>query len=246
MSSLVTYQKPQLAVLEEKPKLRDYTDAELNTICVVLVSELTDLLGVKDGKVNHLNKLASFIKDCYKNHAIEEIKHAFDLYVKGEFHHKPFQQLNAVVFGQVMREYDIYKRNQLELYRRKKRLMAEQNQIPSKEEQKKSMDEAVVRLYLEFQNSGTITGIVSHIYDYLDNKGTLKGDKTDDSWNDYKKEIYESVRRRMIAENEVKTAKDRQEVIDIKNLIKELESKKSGKAISESKKQILIEYFKKQ
>lgn len=238
MSEISIYQKPQLAVLEEKKKLRNYEESALNAGIKTLIFHLLNLLAVSEGKKDHHIKLAELIKAAYMQFTFEEIKHAFDLFVAGEFEQKPFQQLNAVVFGQVMRAYNNYKRNKLEAYRRKKRLIAEQNEKPSKEDQQKAMNDAVTRLYLEYTSSGRITGTISHIYDYLFTQGKLpKHDKA------FKEMILEKAKTVAKSEQMTEAMKTVDARRALNKTIEKIEEGTFGGLKTISKRLVLVEYF---
>lgn len=234
-------EKPKLIILEEKTKLRDYKPEVLNTLTFELVKKLLDLVGSNDGKSDHHISLINFIKDCYGHYTFEEIKHAFDLFVSGEFEHKPYQQLNAVVFGRTMREYEIHKRNKLESYRRKKRLMADK---PTKEQQEQTMNDAVNRLHLEFKNTGKISGTISHVYDFLDSQGKLQGDRSKDEWKKYKIEVFSHAKAQAKSEKMTEASSDISIHRALPKIIRDIESGDFDGLKTMSKRIVLMDYFK--
>lgn len=238
MSNITVIKKPILAVLEDKKKLRDYEDTSLNALVLKLVIHLLDLLGVNDGKESHHTKLAEFIKAAYMHHTFEEIKHAFDLYVAGEFHLKPMQQLNAVVFGQVMRQFENYKRNRLEEYRRKKRLMSEKKETPTEEERNKILNNAVSRLYLEYKNTSKVSGVISHVYKYLYTQG-----KFPTHTKEYKKRILEKAKKIAKSEQSTLAMKDISIHRNLKKTIEKIESGNFDGLKTISMRVVLEEYF---
>ena len=115
MNELIQYQKPELIVLAEKKKLRDYEIEKRKAFSVKLIAKLLNLLGVNDGKTEQHNALAIHVCDFYGHVSFEQIDKAFGLFVIGAFTTKPFQQLNAVVFGQVMAEYFLHEKEQTKI-----------------------------------------------------------------------------------------------------------------------------------
>ena len=89
------------------------------------------------------------------------------------------------------------------------------------------------RLKEEFEETGVISSVCVHVYDYLYKQGKLP------KCTDYKKEIFEKAKKIELSESK----KD----INRKNneLIKSILSNKSGYTISIAKKLVLIDYFKK-
>ncbi len=233
--------KPLLAILESKKQLRDYSEIEINTVLANLTIHLLDLLAVNSGKKDHQIKLIEFIKASNFNLTIEEIKHAFNLFVQGEFILKPMQQLNAVVFGQVMKEYKAYKIEKLRVYRQKKQLHENQKAIPSKQDQERMLDEAIMNFYLEYKNTGTITGITSHIYDYLYNQGRLP-----QHTKKFKSKILKKAQTIAKSEEMTNATKSIELHKNLKNVLANIEAGKFDGLKTISKRLVLIEYFKNQ
>ena len=239
--AVIKVKKPLLAILESKKQLRDYSEIEINTVLANLTIHLLDLLAVNSGKKDHQIKLIEFIKASNFNLSIEEIKYAFNLFVQGEFTLKPMQQLNAVVFGQVMKEYKAYKIEKLRVYRQKKQLHENQKAIPSKQDQEKMLDEAIMNFYLEYKNTGTITGITSHIYDYLYNQGKLP-----QHTKDFKSMILKKAQTIAKSEQMTNASKSIELHRNLKNVIAKIEDGKFDGLRTISKRLVLIEYFKNQ
>ena len=239
--AVIQVKKPLLAVLESQKQLRDYSETEINAALANLTIHLLDLLAVNTGKVDHQIKLNEFIKASNFNLTIEEIKHAFNLFVQGEFTLKPMQQLNAVVFGQVMKEYKTYKIEKLRVYRQKKQLNQNKKAIPSKQEQGKMLDEAIINLYLEYKNTGTITGITSHIYDYLYNQGKLP-----QHTKEFKLIIFKKAQSIAKSEQMTHASKSIEMHRNLKNILTKIEAGKFDGLKTISKRLVIIEYFKNQ
>jgi len=236
---VIKLKKPMLAVLENKKKLKDYTEIEINTALANLIIHLLDLLAVKSGKRDHQIKLIEFIKSSNFSLTIEEIRHAFNLFVQGEFTTKPMQQLNAVVFGNVIRDYTAYKREKLRVYRQKKQMYENRKAIPSKQEQDKLLNDATTSLYLEYKNTGTITGVTSHIYDHLYKKGVLPPHT-----KEFKSMILKKARVIAKSEEMTKASKSIEMHRNLKTAIKKIEDGSFNGLITISKRLVLLEYFK--
>jgi hypothetical protein len=114
---LAVYSKPELVLISEKMKLRDYSPEQRLTQTANLVYKLLNLLGVNEGKTDHHIELARHVSDFYGHFTFEQIEKAFGLFIVGKFKTRPYQQLNAVVFGQVMNEFDEYQKEQTKVYR---------------------------------------------------------------------------------------------------------------------------------
>ncbi len=239
--AVIQVKKPLLAVLESQKQLRDYSETEINAVLANLTIHLLDLLAVNTGKVDHQIKLNEFIKASNFNLTIEEIKHAFNLFVQGEFSLKPMQQLNAIVFGNVIKEYKAYKIENLKAYRRKKREQEEIKAIPSKQDQEKMLNDAIVNSYLEYKNTGTLTGVVSHIYDYLFKQGKLPLHT-----KKFKAMIFTKAQSIAKSEQMTQASKSIELHRNLKNALAKIEAGKFDGLKTISKRLVLIEYFKNQ
>lgn len=251
---IIKYKKPYLIELEEKKKLKDYGE-NLNQLCLNVVTKLLDLLGVKDGKTEHHIALVNHIIDCYKNYTLEEIKYAFDLYIKGEYTQqtssgfitlKPNQSLNAVVFGQVMREYELRKQKELKNYRLKIQQFKNQAKPMKQEDINEIMEKAIQEGLRHFKETGIVDNANSR-YDWLDSQGKFleSFSMTQQQFNDYKKKEYNTIVAKLEVEYENKKASTKEEKASFKNILQELKEPKSGKAIIECKKKLLLNYYKK-
>ena len=238
---LTQVKKPLLAVLENQKQLRDYSETEINVALANLTIHLLDLLAVNTGKIDHQIKLNEFIKASNFNLTIGEIKHAFNLFVQGEFNTKPMQQLNAIVFGNVIREYKAYKIENLKAYRRKKREQEEIRAIPSKHDQEKMLDEAIVNTYLEYKSTGTLTGVVSHIYDYLFKQGKLP-----QHTKEFKAMIFKKAQTIAKSEQMTQASMSMELHKHLKNILAKIGAGKFDGLKTISKRLVLIEYFKNQ
>ena len=191
MSNIQQYKKPELIVLEEKPKLTSYPMEQRLAVCTGIVKELLQFLGVgKNSDSDHHVKSIKFIAESCQFYSYEEILKAFNMYVAGRFQQEAYQQLNPVVIGYVMREFEFYKREQLKLYRQKESMKKDEPTEPTEAEKKKSIEDAITRTYLEFKNTGKVTGLITHIYNHLDLEGKFQGNKSDKDWARFKWKVY--------------------------------------------------------
>ena len=240
---LAKYKKPGLLVLADAPKLREIPEEEKNAKTVKLIIYLLNLLGVTKVKTEQHNALAVHISENYADSTFEEIHKAFNLFVKGEFETKPYQQLNAVVFGKVMSEYDELKRNQSKTYQLQLQEFKRKSEPMSQEEIDGFMELSILKAIETFAKTGVIE-VPGNKYDWLDSKGRLQGEATDEDWKSYKKTKYSYCKARLIAKFKNKETISIEEIIKKRDVIKELEEAKSGKVVLMSKTEILEDYFK--
>jgi len=235
---IVKYKKPELAVLESLKKMRDYSEEERFVISKNLVENLLSDLGVgKNSDVQHHIRAIKHVSETLGSYTPEEIKKAFQLFISHKLNVDVFQQLNSVVIGRVMREYEIYKNQKLLKYKRE--MIKEKNKEKelTKEEIENILIEGLDRITKDFNQNGKITENCNHIYDWLFEKGKLPKDVT------YKKEIFE--RAKLIAlDNAEWEAKA--EYSKHKILSDTIEKIKKGNAtvITISKRLVLEDYFK--
>lgn len=242
MESLILYAKPELIILAEKKKLRSYQEVELNTTTGAFVYKLLALLGVKDGNLEQHNALANHIKVAYKHQTFEQMDKAFELFISGQLKTKPFQQLNAVVFGQVMNEYFEYEKEQTKVYKLKLNEFKNQAKPMEQTEKDQLMEAAINAALKEYTQTGEIE-LAPSKYDWLDSKGKLQGTLPKAEWDEIKLNKYESVKTRLIEVYSKAKASSTEERSEFKNIIQDLQGKKSGKIIAQSKYELLKDYF---
>ena len=244
MNELIQYQKPELIVLAEKKKLRDYPIETRKTNAVRLIAKLLNLLGVNDGKTEQHNALAIHVCDYYGHFTFEQMDKAFGLFVQGAFKNKPFQQLNAVVFGQVMSEYSEHEKEQTKIYKMKLKEFKETSKPMDKIEADKLMENAIKEAIEVYKETGDIE-LAPSKYDWLDSKGKMQGELSLEDWNNLKRDKINSVRMRLIEVFGKAKAISFEEKIEIKNTLKDLQEKKCGMVISQCKLELLKDYFDK-
>ena len=242
MDQLAKYIKPELIVISESKKLRDFTPEERTMKSASLVYKLLNLLGVKDGNTEHHTELVRHVTDFYGHFTFEQIEKAFGMFISRQLKIQPFQQLNAVVFGNVMQEFDDYTKEQTKNYR-----LAIQEfkakAIPMTQEEKDDiMQKAIEKAIDVYKQTGTIE-MASSKYDWLDAQGKLQGKLTKDEWHNRKRSKYASVKSRLIASYSSMKANTQDEKTTYKNVLIELQNAKSGKIISQCKLELLEHYF---
>jgi len=245
MEQLQVYSKPELVLISEKMKLRDYTHEQRMSQTANLVYKLLNLLGVNDGKTEHHVELARHISDFYGHFTFEQIEKAFGLFIVGKFKTRPFQQLNAVVFGLVMQEFDEYQKEQTKVYRLN--IQEFKNKaIPMEAKDKDElMRVAIDNAIQEFKKTGQIE-LASSKYDWLDSQNKLQGIRSTPEWEKLKRTKYNSVQARLKVHYENLKSGSRDEKIEVKNTLKEIQENKSGKVISQCKLELLEDYFSQQ
>ncbi len=163
MPNLTTYKKPELAILSDAKKMREYSDTDRLTIAKNIVNGLLIKLGVS-GKSNtkHHIEVIRFIADN-KEFTPEEFTKAFDLAIDGELKIDLFQQLNRVVMGRVMSLYKAYKIEKLRAYRQRK--------APKKpltpDQQKQFIIDAIKDEFTNYKLSRKLNPNRNYLYDEL-------------------------------------------------------------------------------
>ncbi len=163
MPNLTTYKKPELAVISDTKKMREYSDTDRLTIAKNIVNGLLIKLGVSGrSNTSHHIEVIRFIADN-KEFTPEEFTKAFDLAIDGELKIDLFQQLNRVVMGRVMSLYKTYKIEKLRAYRQRK--APEQPLTP--DEQKQLIRDAIKDEFTNYKFSGELNANRNYLYDEL-------------------------------------------------------------------------------
>lgn len=174
MSNIIKYKKPELAILQDEMKIRDHELPDAMGKAADIVTHLILDLGVS-GKADprmHQRSLL-FIVEAMKNYTFGEIKKAFQMFIAGELREKPLQQLNSVIIGRVMSQYQGVKAEKLRIYNLKMNNEKSKTEVPSPEEILEGINNRITELFLEYSASKDITGPVSYIYDHLYKAGSL-------------------------------------------------------------------------
>lgn len=231
--------KSDLAIALENTKLRDYPNEirSKNTLNIVLW--LLDLLGVKGDEATERHHIvsANFINDTLKNYTYQEIKLAFQKYVAGEYYDSngnPMlvtQQLNAVVIGRVMREYENLKKRDLDAYRRKRTEDMNKEVQLSQEEKDLIVYVGVIDCFKHFEQHKSIESGKGWVYDFFYEKGRLPK---------HTKEFREEIKAKAIieVENDIKSG-------GVTSQVKEALKNIHQSTIAVKCKEIILrEYFK--
>ena len=163
MTNITTYKKPELAIISDAKKMREYSDTDRLTIAKNIVVGLIGRLGVS-GKATATHHVESirFIAGN-KEFTPEEFTKAFELAMDGTLKIDLFQQLNCVVIGRVMTLYKTYKIEKLRAYR--------QRRAPEKplttEQQKQLIRDAIKDEFTNYKFSGELNTNRNYLYDEL-------------------------------------------------------------------------------
>jgi len=236
MSNIEIYKKPELMVLSESKKLRNYDQTERLTISKKIIENLLNKLGVgnKSNEQHHIAAI-KFLSEN-KEFAPEEFDKAFNLAIEGILGVDIFQQVNCVVIGKVMVAYRNYRTENLKSYKHKQQLL-KANITMTKEEQEFSIIEGCDRLFREYKFNKTISGVYVHIYDHLFKKGLLPTDKL------YKDLIYAKAQVLAISEAKEIARENGETKKTVDRVIKEIEDKVNLTPVSIAKRLVLEEYF---
>lgn len=131
MNKLAIIQKPELQLINETKKLRDYSEVERLTISKTIVVSLLNKLGVgnKSNEKHHI-EVIKFIANN-KVYTPEEFEKAFNLAIEGAFNIDLLQQLNCIVVGKVMNEFRNYRKHNLKNYKHQMQIQLAQKALPS-------------------------------------------------------------------------------------------------------------------
>lgn len=167
--------KPSLAVALENTKIRDYPEEIRNANTMNLVDWLLNLLGVnaKNDNVKHHAAAFEFVNKTLLNYTYQEIKLAFEKYVAGEYYeaeNKPMmvtQQLNAVVIGKVMKNYEALKKSELDAYRREREKQNRKDKELTKEEKDEIVLVGILNCFEIFKETGEIQDGYTYLYQHF-------------------------------------------------------------------------------
>ena len=163
MPNITTYKKPELAIISEVKKMREYSEVERNTLAHTIVVGLVRRLGVSGrSNPNHHLECERYISNN-KEFTPEEFTKAFELAIEGELKIDLFQQLNCVVIGRVMVLYKTYKIEKLRAYRQRK--TPEKPLTPN--QQKQLISDAIKDEFENYKLSGELNANRNYLYDEL-------------------------------------------------------------------------------
>lgn len=240
MGEIQIYKKPELVLLEEKLKLRDYSFDEREVQASKLVLNLLSDLGVsKNADTRHHTRSIKYISETCLSYSPEEIEKAFHLAIEGVLNVNLLQQLNSIVIGQVLREYEIYKRNKLKLYRMKQTELRDTKKELSLEQKQEIMKSACERIFDQYKEFGEIEDKADHVYNHLFELGKLPKSKL------YKDDMFNKATLRAKSEAATKAGQSIVAHRKLKSVMEEITNgDKKSEIISIAKRMILEEYFK--
>lgn len=240
---IIKYKKPELAVLEQGIKIRDLPNqAEVIEKLVILL--LTDL-GVSDKADENAHvRVGQFLVNSLNNYTLEEIIKAFELFVLGELPIKAYQQLNVIVVGRVMREYEIHKREKLRLYRLEQTKLKNMKKPLTEAEETRVMLDAVDRVKKEIEDSGKADPDTNnhHIYDWMVRSGRI----SDDLFTpEEKREAVKKAKAMRLKDFMEKAMTDYDVHRTLKTATKDIEDGNSPRTLKLAKSILINEYLKK-
>jgi hypothetical protein len=227
-------------------KLRDRkTEPEFAILIAAAMTKAAVLAGLKGIEKLHQPDILKAIFTHYSDLTLEEIYKAFELERFNVYEEKTehFQQFNAEYVTAILKKYRVYKH----------KIKTEHNIVPAKDSEKEPSEEekeqmvknAVNRVFDEYKDTGTIEGITEYIFDFLVEKGKIKTRCSEALVKYYEQKLSEA-KEQLKKENEKTEAKNPAErkslTIDLERIV----SGRSGKILIRAKRNILLEYFKKQ
>jgi hypothetical protein len=227
-------------------KLRDRkTEPEFAILIAAAMTKAAVLAGLKGIEKLHQPDILKAIFTHYSDLTLEEIYKAFELERFNVYEEKTehFQQFNAEYVTAILKKYRVYKH----------KIKTEHNIVPAKDSEKEPSEEekeqmvknAVNRVFDEYKDTGTIEGITEYIFDFLVEKGKIKTRGSEALVKYYEQKLSEA-KEQLKKENEKTEAKNPAErkslTIDLERIV----SGRSGKILIRAKRNILLEYFKKQ
>ncbi len=173
-----------LTIFERHLPLRGYPDKDLNNLLDTQFKFwIANLLSLKEDKEDAYDVSKGAIKDLCIGMGFHEIKQMFEMYADSKLDLNPLPNyFDRILLGKIVNSY--------------KKLMSQkpkpkdEDLIRTPEQQTKDIEDAVTRSYLEFTSTGTVKGVITHIYNYFDLQGKLQGSKTKDDWNEFKRRVH--------------------------------------------------------
>ncbi|TSE03346.1 hypothetical protein [Aquimarina algiphila] len=242
--------KPQMAVAWENPKLRDYPEEIRNANTFDLFAWLLDLLGVKgdESTDKHHDVAITFINSSLQNYTYQEIILAFEKYVSGEFLESNgkqmlvTQQLNAVVIGRVMREYELLKKRELDAYRKKKADQMSKEDKPTEEQILVTMFINMIGYWDQYNEFKIIGNGGETVFERLVEKGII-GSPEDQKYKAYYSKKMKAAKDYLEMEYSSKKSMIKETRDKYKKILKELKTGLTPRIESKAKCIVVEEYF---
>ena len=201
---------------------------------------LADLGVSKKANTDHHVRAIKFIADSMVNYSFGEIEKAFKMFIEGRFNEKPFQQLNSLIIGRVMSQYQNHKAETLRVYKQKETMRKQQSNIPTEAEKERIMLDGISRIEKEIKETGHVEGSVAHIYDFLEKSGRVKFDEKE------KVACWKIAKRMLIADEKNSAIGNYFLTKKLKQTLSKIESGSNGRQIILAKTLLVENYFKKQ
>ena len=217
-----------------------------------LMNFMVTILNIKTTNENDIDELDKqmimahdFIKTKFGSLTIPEVKEAFKMYVAKELNIPVFRLLDCVAIGEVLNKYMDFRAEALRVYNDKK--IKEMGKLPELTESAKEqiVIDGVNRVYNDFKTENTLSENVVYIFDYLVEKGILKGANTERLIAYYNTKI-DQAKYNLIREYEKKSSEDAKERREIAENLEDIKNGTSPKIIIRAKRNVLTEYFTKQ
>jgi hypothetical protein len=222
----------KLQTLDKNLPLRAFPEEILNKAIVMdFLPFISNLLSLSsESSAERLEIALPAIKEHCIGMGFAEITKMFKMYADSKLSITPIPNyFDRILLGKIVSEY--------KSLNKKKEIFVEE--IPTEDEQEKIMQDAVMRLYLDFKNTNVVPPGNTHIYDYLYSKGKLPKHT-----KEFKDDI--SKRAKAIAKQQIELNpyKDPSLRNKVKETIKAIDKGEGLKSIS--KRLVLEQYFKNQ
>lgn len=230
-------------------KIRDRkTEPNVAILLAICWGKICGLAGIKtevDSFV--IEDITKMIFYAYSDLTIEEIYKAFELERYGVYEDKTehYQLFNSDYISTVLKKYKVWKKNTKHHHN----ILAgnEEKKELSPEEKENILINGVNRVFKEFQETNAIDGPTEYLFDYLIEKGKIKTSNNPALIKYYQEKLQEATEQ-LKKETQIKNAGNTTSIErkDLKTELDNIISGNSPKIIIRAKKNILIEYFKKQ
>ena len=222
--------------MEEKKKIRDYSDEQRLAFSYKIVENLLADLGVgRNSDTEHHKRVIKAISEDYGGYTFEEIQNAFKLVFKGVLNIELYQQINVLVLSKVMKLYQEHKKAKLKTYRLNKQKPIEQEM--TNEDILKFTEQALTKQLTTFLETRTVDKSRVYVYDIFDKSGMMNTDIH------YKKEVHRDAIVLLRQEYENKKAGSREENKKIKNFLSEITEDSNSSEIKWKCKELALEDF---
>lgn len=172
--------KNEIIVAFENPKIRDYPEGIKNANIALLLRDMFHLLAVKNTTKEEANAMHLFIDRRLDSYTFQEINTACELYAAGQLNYEgqalqPFQSLNAVVLGRVMKAYASYKNedNKFVRYLTEKTRAAYKENTSTQEQKDKLFKQLIYNCFKQWKEEKTHRAGSHVVYDYLVDAGLI-------------------------------------------------------------------------